>query len=243
MSVLIIKKFTEQYFKYFIYLITFFVAYYFWGLFRPVLMSNDSLDQYRMALSLQLTDQHSPLLILILRFFINLGLGLDGFMFFQILMGLFGILFLGSEIIRYLMPKVENKYLPEFFLLIFILIFSLDFSPLPFYLMTFWKDSFLACLLLWIGFFYVRCLSDEKIYPWLIMNIFMAVSLLIRDNSIFLVPVFGVMSFQQCPARMRRSSSRYGLFLAPILLSTFFNIFMTKIFHIQSVINDRVLIF
>jgi hypothetical protein len=123
----------------------------------------------------------------------RLGGGIGMITLLQVMSGCFGIYLLSREIMRSwsASPRAIRWY--PFFLLVFLLT---PFTPLPFYLMGFIKDSWLGIELIWVAYLALRAKQIQKresaAYR---MNYFLLLAgmnfvLLTRHNAVVLLPIF-----------------------------------------------------
>ncbi len=112
-----------------------------WIVFQPGLMTSDSMEQLRQASSGEFTDWHPPLLALLLRILLPIG-GVGAYTFLQSQMIAFGLL----AFILYSLPRKNG--LP-YRIAALLTILLLMIPPLPYYLVTVWKDAALLAALLW----------------------------------------------------------------------------------------------
>lgn len=198
----------------FIYIL---VAFAIWAIFYPGLMSVDSLVFYKQAVTGHFQDLHPPLLPITLSGILATGFGIGTLMLIQCLAGCLGLRFFSISIQKAFFVDQLSSFEMELIALIVFGILLSPFSPLIFYLMTFWKDSWLAIFLIWIFAislnFYVTCsnLQSLRFYPrffWLALVI--ALAALTRYNGI-------VIFVTLCAALLmiiHRRGARWAIFLA-----------------------------
>jgi hypothetical protein len=122
-----------------------------WAVFHPGLMSVDSIGQYKQAVTGIFNDWHPPLMAVLLRAVLSLGGGLGLIMLAQCLAGAFGVrAFAETSMVRLFGDRLSRGR-AAWLSLLALLILLVPPSPLPFYLMTFWKDAWAMVLLLWVG--------------------------------------------------------------------------------------------
>lgn len=125
-----------------------FLAMLFWFIWRPGLLSPDSLDQYRQAMTMHFDDWHPPFPAIVLSLFLKLGAGMSGLMFVQaelFCIATFAVIDESARLISpddVLPPSLRRAVELAAFLLLALM------PPFPFYAMTFWKDSWTAIGLL-----------------------------------------------------------------------------------------------
>jgi hypothetical protein len=114
------------------------IAFILWMVFYPAYMNADSVTQYSEGVLGIYDDWHPPIMSIVVHYVHRLGGGIGMITLLQVMSGCFGIYLLSREIMRSwsASPRAIRWY--PFFLLVFLLT---PFTPLPFYLMGFIKDS------------------------------------------------------------------------------------------------------
>src|SRR6476661_6366821 len=120
-----------------------------WRVFFPALMSYDSVIQFNQAWVGRYNDWHPPLLAVALHLFLKAGRNIGALMLVQCLAGLFGLRALVLACLRAFFGSAVPPRRAEGIALLVVLVLFLPVSPLPFYLVTFWKDSAAAVLMVW----------------------------------------------------------------------------------------------
>lgn len=176
------------------------IATVIWRIYYPGLMSNDSVDQYLQAAVGSFTDWHPPLMSVILSMFFKLGWGIGELMLFQCLFAIFGlrcvislsILFFSNQSISKQTSRAAATIATIFFLIPFL-------SPFMFFSIIFWKDAWLAIMLLWIIsyllwiFLNFESLSKRNfVIHILLLSLSSATVILVRHNANLILPVFCV---------------------------------------------------
>jgi hypothetical protein len=169
------------------------VALFVWRLFFPGLMSQDSISQYGQALAGLYNDWHPPLMAVVLRTVLGLGGALGLLMLAQCLAGALGVRALAQGCLELLygdhIPPRRAAWLPPLVLLLLLL----PWSPLAFYLMTFWKDAWAAVFLLWIGVLaidlYHRGAERRRVALLVLLSVLLG---LVRHNAVVILPVLGL---------------------------------------------------
>ncbi|MGH9844746.1 MAG: hypothetical protein ACREEM_39010 [Blastocatellia bacterium] len=119
-----------------------------WQIFHPALMSPDSIAQYAQAKAGKFDDWRPPLMAIVLSGVMRVGGDLGGLMLLQCFAGLLGprtLILLAGELCSPQLSPRFRQWVATFAALLFLL----PITPLSFYLMTFWKDSWLAIVFLW----------------------------------------------------------------------------------------------
>jgi hypothetical protein len=118
-----------------------------WLIFYPGLLSYDSLQQYAQARAWDFNDWHPPLMAVALGLVIRLGGDIGGVTLVVCLLGLFG---LRAALLELASLKIERSHRLGWLATLATLGLLLPVTPLAFYFVTFWKDSWLAVALLWL---------------------------------------------------------------------------------------------
>ena len=169
------------------------VALFIWRLFFPGLMSQDSISQYGQAVAGLYKDWHPPLMAIVLRTVLGLGGALGLLMLGQCLAGVLGVRALAQGCLELLyggrIPPGRAAWLPPLVLLLLLA----PWSPLAFYLMTFWKDAWAAVFLLWIGALaidlYRRGAERRRVVLLVLLSVLLG---LVRHNAVVILPVLGL---------------------------------------------------
>jgi hypothetical protein len=185
-----------------------------WAVFRPGLMSYDSIVQYGQALAGSYTDWHPPLMAVVLHAVLAAGRGIGALLFVQCLAGVFGVRAFAAAVLHRLYGDRISRVRASWLSLLVLLILLLPGSPLAFYLMTFWKDSWAMVLLLWIG---ALALAPPDRAGMTLLLVLAAVYGQIRHNAIVTLPFLGI--FLWVEARRRGLRAAPLLALAPLVAS------------------------
>ena len=206
-----------------------------WLIFRPALMSPDSLQQYGQALRGQFNTWHPPIMAILLRLVLQCGGTIGALMFAQCLAGVFGVRALAAAFLRSLSDGRRSVLATEWLALLITLLLCVPVTPLIFYLMTFWKDAWLAILLLWVGALSLSVLDNRVVHTQrgaaaktILLSLLMAFATLTRHNAIVLLPVFMLIGLRIALRHRLRWPAAWGLLpLAltaggPVLMKTTF---------------------
>ncbi len=189
-----------------------------WSVFYPAIMSADSIDYYEQALTGRYHDWQPPLVALVLHAVMRLNGSLGLLTLIQCFACCLGVLFLGGRVMKRI--GVSGQSCLWLSLAVFAMLIS-PLSPLPFLMMTFWKDVWIAILMaLFIcvsDWCYERMNSSAEgarwtynlILPTLCLTIFFT-----RHNALALAPVFFVVLWQIG----RRSLGNVRALLIPLLI-------------------------
>lgn len=168
-------------------------AFIIWHVFYPAFMSPDSIGQYKQALTGEYDDIHPPLMAKVLHFFMLMGSGIGAVTLAQTLLGCFGIYLLSRQILVFFNV---NEKICTWFPLALLLFFISPITPLPFFLMVFWKDTWAALGFIWLAYLTLRILQikKEKLqtpnFLYFLLTLCMIMVVLVRHNTIVLAPVF-----------------------------------------------------
>ena len=181
------------------FLLYLYIIIFIWTLYYPANMSWDSMVQYRQAVTGDYYDWHPPIIPFVLKIFFHAGLDISELMLLQCILGVFGIRSLSNAILNYLFRNKLSVYLIEAFTLLTLLLLLSPLTPLMPYLMTFWKDCWLMIIMLWISSIAINSfrinqnpLNVIPIYKLFILIILTTFALLVRHNSITMLPVFKI---------------------------------------------------
>jgi hypothetical protein len=167
-----------------------------WMVFEPGVLFIDSLRHYREATLGQYGNWHPPIMSILLRGALKCGGDLGLLTLVQCLAGCLGLRAFVSASLRALYGDGLSEGQRAWLALAVFLLLLLPLSPLLFYLVTFWKDSWAMALLLWVGAGLLR-LSEKGARPvaqdvatWLGLVGCMTLLLLVRHNAVVLAPLF-----------------------------------------------------
>lgn len=178
------------------YLLLFVTAVIVWQIFYPGLLSPDSIGQYTQAQTGIFDDANPPLMSLVLRLFIKLGGGIGTLIFLQCLAALFGLRSIISLSIRLFSGQSVSKQTAGLIAAAFTLLSLIPFlTPFMFFSVTFWKDAWLAIILIWIvsyliWLFLVFDSLSRKSFVIHIILLSVAASTIValRHNAIIVIP-------------------------------------------------------
>ncbi|HET9209065.1 MAG TPA: hypothetical protein VFR03_01640 [Thermoanaerobaculia bacterium] len=210
-----------------------------WRIFFPALMSYDSVGQLRQAWTGVYDNWHPPLMAIVLHGFIKAGRNVGAVMLAQCLAGLFSVRALvlaGLE--AFFGPEISRRR-AEGIAVAAVLLLLLPVSPLPFYLATFWKDTWAAVLMLWACAFALRLLigpPEARVSgrTWLRIAVLTAVAAalgMVRHNAVVALPFAGL----AIAFALRRSSRALAVAMAavPLLVSLGAEAALERAFHVQ----------
>jgi len=118
-----------------------------WLLFYPGLLTYDSLQQYAQARAWDFNDWHPPLMAVALGLVIRLGGDIGCMTLALCLLGIFG---LRAALLELAGLTVDRSPRLEWLATLTAVGFLLPFAPPAYYLVTFWKDTWLAVAMLWL---------------------------------------------------------------------------------------------
>jgi len=200
-------------------------------------MSWDSMAQYKQAVSGDYNDWHPPIIPFVLKIFMHAGLDIGELMFLQCILGVFGIRSLSKAVLETLFSHKVSDYLIEAFALLTLLLLISPLTPLLPYLMTLWKDCWLMIIMLWISSIAIssfrinqnplNVISKYRLFILIILTTF---ALLVRHNSITMLPIFLLIIWL-----LSRKNYRYPILIsfAPIVLYILFTIFQYSYMNVK----------
>lgn len=184
-------------------------------MFRPGLLSFDSIAQYSQAFRGYYTDWHPPLISAALHLVLELGGSLSRFMLVQSVAGALGVWAFSAAVLARLFGDTLSRRRIAWLSLLVLLLLLVPVSPLAFYLMTFWKDAVAAILLLWIG---TLALARPSAARTTALVLVAAVYGMVRHNAIVTLPVLGLFLAVESWRRLPRGAA-VALALAPLAAS------------------------
>ncbi len=218
------------------FLLTALIGIGIWLLFRPGIMSYDSIDQYGQARSGQFTSWHPPVLVATLSLAMRMGYSIGSLMLVQCLVGILGIRqALISTMLLASGQRTPRTYWAAFGLLLLILS---PLTPTAFYLMTFWKDCWTAFLLLWAVALALQLLVEApqlpgaKLVPRLVVLLaVMTLAALPRHNALVVTPALGLLLWGVVSRRGVRHA--WPLVAAPLVLAVLVEAGLEQHLHVQ----------
>jgi hypothetical protein len=201
-----------------------------WLIFYPALMSADSLEQYRQATAGRFNDWHPPIMSIVLMGVLKMGADIQFLTLLQSLAGLFGF--------RAALCQLSGAKFPlqTWLCSLAPIAFLAPVTPLAFYLMTFWKDTWVAILFLWLAAYLSWLYRTGEHSAWRIAGgaALAALVFLARHNAFVILPAVGLW--------IALSSRRYALALLPFLFAGLFHFSLYAFFpiersHIDSVVK------
>jgi hypothetical protein len=216
-----------------------------WGVFFPALMSYDSVIQFNQAWVGRYNDWHPPLLAVALHLFLKAGRNIGALMLVQCLAGLFGLRALVLAWLRAFFGSAVSPRRAEGIALLVVLVLFLPVSPLPFYLVTFWKDSAAAVLLVWTCAVALPLVSRKEAgeggrLPWPRIAAVMALSVtlgMVRHNAVAVLPAVGLALGYAAARSSRRLAA--ALLLAPLLAFAVCDTALNLAFHVRKAHIER----
>jgi polyprenyl-phospho-N-acetylgalactosaminyl synthase len=231
------------------------IGYGNWLVFRPGLMSCDSLVQYRQAVTWDFNDAHPPLMAVLLAVVRSRGGDLEHLMLAQCCCGVLGVYFLATAVLRHFGPPGGSWV--GWAALAVVATLMAPLSPLCYYLMTFWKDSWLIVFLSWsvamvLPLFRPGGNSWAGVAQLMLGVLFMVLSLLVRHNAIVILPVFSALVYLaagRVAARFAAASAaarvvaRFAAAAAPLVLFLLSSGMIRFVFDVQRSRIDRFVVY
>ena len=217
------------------------IAVLIWQIYYPAIMSPDSIDQYGQALEGNFVDWHPPLMAIILAAVFKLGGGIGTLVFIQCLAALFGLRSAFSFSLRFFSNQDISKPGSQLIATICTVISLVPFlTPFMFISITFWKDAWLAIMLLWtISYLFRLFLNLESfigrkfIVHILLLSLLAAMSVLVRHNALVILPVIGLIIAAFGKIKFGRAGLLFGIL--PLLLGFVLNPVVDRVFNVQHV--------
>lgn len=217
------------------------IAVFVWQIYYPAIMSPDSIDQYGQALEGNFVDWHPPLMSLVLAFIFKVGGGIGTLVFIQCLAALFGLRSAFSFSLRFFSNRNISKPSSQLIATICVIIFLIPFlTPFMFISATFWKDAWLAIMLLWIIsylfwlFLNLESFTNRKfIIHILLLSLISAMMILVRHNALVILPVIGLIIAAFCRIKFGNIGLIFGIL--PLLLGFVLNPIVDGVFNVQHV--------
>ncbi|MEZ5967202.1 MAG: hypothetical protein R3F56_25425 [Planctomycetota bacterium] len=133
-----------------------------WIVFRPGILSSDSIDQYSQALHGRFNNWHPPLMGLVLAGFLRLGLGLGWLVWMQAFALIGGVLTLSRRVLDVRRSGQPRRGDGRIAALAGLAVLSPLLSPSLFYAVTFWKDVWTAIAMLWLAALFLQCVRRRR---------------------------------------------------------------------------------
>jgi len=209
-----------------------------WRLFFPGFMSADSIAQYEQAVLGDYSDWHPPLMSLVLRAAMGVGVTIGLLMLFQCLAGVFGIRALASGVLKQLFGDRITPRRAAWLSFLVLLALLVPVTPLAFYLMTFWKDAWAMILLLWIGALSLDLdQRPEGSGRRMLLLVVLAAALgLVRHNAIVTLPLVGLVLFVR--SRQLGRPAALALAAAPLVLWFTAGAAIDRVFRVEKMNPD-----
>ena len=192
-----------------------------WRVFFPAIMIVDSITQFQQAWDGRFNDWHPPLLAVVLHLFLRAGRSVGALVLVQCLAGLLGVRALAVAWLRaFFGPGISPRW-AEAIAVLTVLVLFLPVSPLPFYLVTFWKDSWAAVILVWICAVSLRLVSEAPTgwRTWTRVAVLLALSAalgLVRHNAVVALPFFSLVLWIAARRVSLSRKAALGLAVAPL---------------------------
>lgn len=201
-----------------------------WRIFYPGLLSSDSIEQYKEALSGQYKDWHPPLMSIALRFVLELGGTIALLTIVQCAALLLGLYALATASQRLFWPQ-PTPVAHAWVSLAIVLLLLVPVTPLAFFAMTFWKDVWAAALLVWSGALLLEVLNTADLRRVALLVGLGVVLGLVRHNALVVLPVLGAGLAVALWRRRRVLAIVAGV--APLLLSSIAEPLIDRAFAVE----------
>lgn len=198
---------------------------WFYVVFLPGGLSLDSFEQYEQALSGVFNDHHPPLMAILLRLLMHVGLGVKTVIGGQMIAGVVGVHLL-LRVCSALSARGRASAARELAIAIALVLLVSPATPLLFHFSTFWKDTWFAIALLWTTTSLLWVLMPElcvlsRRSTTAIFVLSVAGSILSRHNGIVLLPVLAaILLLHRWPTGWRHGATlAVGICVAVFVLS------------------------
>lgn len=222
-------------------ILLFFIAFAIWQIFYPGLMSPDSMAQYEQALGGYFNDWHPPLPSIVLWFIMKLGGGIGTLIFIQCVAAIFGLRTTLSLMLEFFSSQQLSKSNCKKTSTILTVIFLIPlFTPFMFFSVIFWKDAWVAIILLWIAsyllwiFLNIEIITKNKFIIHLsALSLSTAFMPLVRHNALAVLPII-------CLCLTILSVIKFGriglaAFVLPVLLTLVISPLIYDIFKVREI--------
>jgi hypothetical protein len=225
-------------------IISLFFALLTWIIFYPGILSVDSLYTIQEASTGSISDARSPFITMLLALFLRLGGTVGMLTLFQTLSGFLG---LRRFILAITSLFPNGKLKREWIACIVISLLSSPLTPVQVYFATFWVDTWLAILLLWIAAVLLELAveinkinSGKNHYRIFLLIILIVFAMLARPNSPILYPALALAFLSML--RNKSFDNRALLFLAlcPLMVYFLFVTFQYRVIGVKRVHPERV---
>lgn len=174
-----------------------------WLVFRPGILTSDTVFQYREAAIGQFSNVHPPLMALVFAAWRSAGIGIGTLMWLQAVALNFGVLVLALTVLRRCVGDSSQRLTGQMFGA-GLLVLSPLLSPCLFYGATFWKDVWLAIALLFLAVAYLRLVDPGRTKRFRTFGLLLAMVAVVpslRHNAVVVVPCLGWLVWHGAPFR------------------------------------------
>ena len=225
-------------------IISFSFALFTWIIFYPGILSVDSLYTLREASTGHISDARSPFITMLLALLLKAGGSIGTLTLLQTLSGFLGLRRLILAILGSLsVEKIKSEWVT---CIVIILLYS-PLTPLQVYFATFWFDTWLVILLLWIVALLLELAvetnsinSIKDRYKIFVLIILIVSVMLTRPNSPILYPALALIFFTVLRNKFVSSKASFFLVLCPLMLYLFFVPFQYKMIGVKREHPERV---
>jgi hypothetical protein len=217
------------------------VALVIWQIYYPGLMSPDSIAQYQQAQTGYFNDWHPPLMSIVLWVIMKLGGGISLLIFLQCLLALLGLRRLIYFSILFFSNQSVSKQNAGLTATIATILFLTPFlTPFMFFSVIFWKDAWIAVMLLWIVsyliemFFNFERLNKKNFAIYiLLISVLSALMVLVRHNAFVILPAIGLIFAVLSVIKFGKKGLAAGIL--PLLFALILNPLVNNIFNIKPI--------
>ncbi|MGI9036150.1 MAG: hypothetical protein ACR2GD_08940 [Pyrinomonadaceae bacterium] len=217
------------------------IAVLIWRIYFPAIMSPDSIDQYGQALEGKFVDWHPPLMSIVLSAIFKIGGGIGTLIFIQCLAALFGLRSALSLALRFFSDRKMSKQISQLIAVVCAVVFLIPFlTPFMFISVIFWKDAWLAIMLLWIISYLIWLFLNLESFSQrifiihiLALSLISAAMVLVRHNAFVIIPVISLIIAAFGKIKFGKVGLAFGAL--PVLIAFSINPIVDSVFNVQHV--------
>jgi hypothetical protein len=225
-------------------IISLFFALLTWLIFYPGILSVDSLYTFQEASTGRISDIRSPFITMLLSLLLKTGGTIGTLTLLQTLSGFLGLRRLILAVTGFFSAeKIEHEWVG---CTVIILLYS-PLTPLQVYFATFWFDTWLVILLLWVAALLLELavetnpiISRRDYYKIFLLIILMVFVMLARPNSPILYPALATIFLGVLRNKFISSRALLFLVLCPLMLYPLLVTFQYRVIGVKREHPERV---
>jgi hypothetical protein len=217
-----------------------------WAIFYPGILSVDSLSIIREARLGDFSDIRAPFITIMLSLFLRTGGTLGLVTLLQCLLGFFGLRRLTLAITElFFVEKMKQEWVASSV----IVVLTLPWTPMPVYFATFWLDTWLAILSLWVVALLLELAHETstvvsgknqvKIFLLITLMVFI---MLTRLNAPILYPVLTLGLLNVIWKKPISRKALLALALCPLLFYLAFVLLQYKFLGVRRAHQERIVL-